>query len=145
MDSIHQHFCFGVYDNTYHVLSIDEAGNVLMTSIKNIVFLCYVNSTKFLLQSIVSFYSYRLDKSIQKNVMKTSSTACQNKQDLTENENINVSKAQKIDEELISLVQQRPALYDYRIPTQERTKFKKNDLWQEVSNCLAGKTYGLLN
>jgi len=77
--------------------------------------------------------------------METSSTACPNKQDLTEDENINASKAQEIDEELISLVQQRPALYDHRIPTQERTKLNKNDLWQEVSNCLAGKTYGLLN
>ncbi|KMQ93706.1 histone H3 [Lasius niger] len=27
-------------------------------------------------------------------------------------------------------------LYDHRIPLQERTKLKKKDLWQEVSNCI---------
>lgn len=52
--------------------------------------------------------------------------------------NENISKEQ-LDEELISFVQQRPALYDHRIPSQERTKLKKRDLWQQVSNCLGGK------
>ncbi|XP_024868811.1 uncharacterized protein LOC112452705 [Temnothorax curvispinosus] len=55
--------------------------------------------------------------------------------DVTGNEN-NASEPQEVDEELISIVQQRPALYDPRIPLQERTKLKKKDLWQEVSNCL---------
>lgn len=68
MDNIH-HSCFSVYDDTCHVLSIDEAGKVVM-----------------------------LNKTIQKNMMETSSTACG---DLTEDGN-NASKAQEMDEELIS-------------------------------------------
>lgn len=67
--------------------------------------------------------------------METSACETQN---VTENEN-NASVAQDIDEELISLIQQRPALYDHRLPLQERSKLKKKDLWQEVSNCLGGK------
>lgn len=85
---------------------------------------------KFLLRSIVN--SYCLDK----NLMETS--ACESLNDVTRDEN-NALEAQEVDEELISIVQQRPALYDHRIPLPERTKFKKKDLWQEVSNCLGGK------
>jgi len=58
-----------------------------------------------------------------KNLMETS--ACEN--DVTEDEN-NASEAQEVDEELISIIQQRPALYDHRVPLQERTKLKKKDL-----------------
>lgn len=68
--------------------------------------------------------------------METS--ACEYLNDVTGNEN-NASEAKEVDEELISIVQQRPALYDYRIPLQERTKLKNKDLWQKVSNCLGGK------
>ncbi|XP_018317781.1 uncharacterized protein [Mycetomoellerius zeteki] len=74
------------------------------------------------------------NKNVQENLMETS--ACGSSQDQTMDEN--VPEAQVLDEELISLIQQRPALYDYRIPTQERTKLKKKDLWQEVSNCVGG-------
>jgi len=51
----------------------------------------------------------------------------------------NASEIQGIDEELISIVQQRSTLYDHRISIQERTKLKKKDLWQKVSNCLGSK------
>ncbi|XP_024875072.1 uncharacterized protein LOC112456629 isoform X1 [Temnothorax curvispinosus] len=70
------------------------------------------------------------------NLMET--TGDESLNDVTENEN-NASEPQEVDEELISIVQQRPALYDPRLPLQERTKLKKKDLWQEVSNCLGGK------
>lgn len=56
---------------------------------------------KFLLQSIVNFHFYCSDK----NLMKTS--ACESLNDKTGNENT-ASEAQ-IDEELISIVQQRSA------------------------------------
>jgi len=72
----------------------------------------------------MNFHSYCLDKRLE-DVIETS--VYESPKDVT------------VDEELISIVQQRPALYDHRIPPQERTKLKKNDLWQEVSNCLGGK------
>ncbi|CAL1687583.1 unnamed protein product [Lasius platythorax] len=103
MDVFYQHSCFANYDEACHVLSVDEAGKVIM---------------------------------INKNITET--LACESltdnvTEDITENEN-NTLETQDIDEELISIVQQRPALYDHRIPLQERTKLKKKDLWQEVSN-----------
>lgn len=136
MDSIFQHSCFGAFDDTCQDLSMDETGKVLITSIKNFVYLCNINSTKFSLRPIMSFHSYCLDKSSERNLMETS--ACENLTDVTADEN-NASETQRVDEELISIVQLRPALYDHRISTQQRTKLKKKDLWQEVSNCLGGK------
>jgi len=84
----------------------------------------------------MNFHSYCLDKRLEENVIETS--VYESLKDAAVDEN-NASEVQGIDEELISIVQQRPALYDHRIPTQERTKLKKRDLWQEVSNCLGGK------
>jgi len=84
----------------------------------------------------MNFDSYCLDKRLEENVIETS--VYENLKDVIVDEN-NTSEVQGIDEELISVVQQRPILYDHRIPTQERTKLKKKDLWQEVSNCLGGK------
>ncbi|XP_077282093.1 uncharacterized protein LOC143908344 isoform X1 [Temnothorax americanus] len=102
MDNILKHSCFGLFDATCQVFSVDEAGKIVMTDI---------------------------------NLMET--TGDESLNDVTENEN-NALEPQEVDEELISIVQQRPALYDPRLPLQERTKLKKKDLWQEVSNCLGG-------
>lgn len=44
----------------------------------------------------------------------------------------------KYDEQLISLVQSHPALYDHRLPVAERTKLKKKDIWQVISNNFEG-------
>lgn len=38
------------------------------------------------------------------------------------------------DELLIELVRIRRALWDHSIPTSERTKLKKDNLWQEIVN-----------
>lgn len=46
-----------------------------------------------------------------------------------------------MDEDLISAVQKRRALYDYRIPLKERGRQKKDDLWKDVSQYLKGKIY----
>lgn len=45
----------------------------------------------------------------------------------------------KLDEDLISAVQKRRALYDHRIPLKERGRQKKDDLWKDVSQYLKGK------
>jgi len=82
----------------------------------------------------MNFHSYCLDKRLE-DVIETS--VYESPKGVTVDEN-NL-EIQGIDEELISIVQQRPALYDHRIPPQERTKLKKKDLWQEVSNCLGGQ------
>lgn len=42
------------------------------------------------------------------------------------------------DEVLIACVAQKPALYDYRLPLNERTMMKKNALWNEVCNIMGG-------
>lgn len=42
------------------------------------------------------------------------------------------------DELLITCVAQKPALFDHRIPANERSNLKKNALWQEVSNLMGG-------
>lgn len=42
------------------------------------------------------------------------------------------------DELLITCVAQKPALFDHRIPANERSNLKKNTLWQEVSNQMGG-------
>ncbi|KAM0737119.1 hypothetical protein ACS0PU_000212 [Formica fusca] len=58
-----------------------------------------------------------------------------------EKENIEEHTAQdteKLDEDLISAVKERPALYDFRIPVKERGRKRKDCLWQEVSVCLKG-------
>ncbi|KAM0728886.1 hypothetical protein ACS0PU_004240 [Formica fusca] len=58
-----------------------------------------------------------------------------------EKENIEEHTAQdteKLDEDLISAVKERPALYDFRIPVKERGRKQKDCLWQEVSVCLKG-------
>jgi len=46
-----------------------------------------------------------------------------------------------LDEDLISAVQKRRALYDYRIPLKERGRLKKDDLWKDVNQYLKGKIY----
>ncbi|EFN67915.1 hypothetical protein EAG_04453, partial [Camponotus floridanus] len=43
-----------------------------------------------------------------------------------------------IDEDLISAVKGRPALYDYRISVKERGRKQKDCLWQEISEYLNG-------
>ena len=73
---------------------------------------------KFSLQLIMSFHSYCLD--IEKSSME------QDESQVIEDENNDASQT-GIDEELISMVQQRPALYDQRTPSSERTKLKKKD------------------
>lgn len=42
------------------------------------------------------------------------------------------------DELLITCVAQKPALFDHRIPANERSNLKKKALWQEVSNLMGG-------
>lgn len=43
-----------------------------------------------------------------------------------------------IDETLIELIFQRPALWNFKIPVQHRTNLKKDALWLEVSNGMGG-------
>jgi len=42
------------------------------------------------------------------------------------------------DEILIACVAQKPALYDYRLPLNERTMIKRNALWNEICNVMGG-------
>ena len=42
------------------------------------------------------------------------------------------------DEQLISLVQSHPALYGHRLPSAERSKLKKKDIWKVISNNIEG-------
>ncbi|CAH1106759.1 unnamed protein product [Psylliodes chrysocephalus] len=44
-----------------------------------------------------------------------------------------------LDEQLISLVASRKALFDASLPLIERTYFKKKNLWNEVENNLGGQ------
>ncbi|XP_008208284.1 uncharacterized protein LOC100116323 [Nasonia vitripennis] len=43
-----------------------------------------------------------------------------------------------LDELLIALVRERPALYDIRVPERERTKSAKQNLWYEISQQMEG-------
>lgn len=43
-----------------------------------------------------------------------------------------------LDELLITLVKERPALYDIRVPERERTKSAKQNLWYEISQQMEG-------
>jgi len=43
------------------------------------------------------------------------------------------------EETFIKYVQDRPPLYDFRLPLQERTNSKKNNLWTEIYNLFGGK------
>lgn len=45
---------------------------------------------------------------------------------------------ERLDEDLIRAVKERPALYNFRIPVKERGREQKDFLWQEVSECLKG-------
>ncbi|XP_018566617.1 uncharacterized protein LOC108907431 [Anoplophora glabripennis] len=42
------------------------------------------------------------------------------------------------DEAIIAMVAERRALYDFKLPLNQRTKAKKEDLWKEISNNLGG-------
>lgn len=44
----------------------------------------------------------------------------------------------KIDEDLIIAVKDRPALYDFRLPIKQRGRKQKDDLWNEISVYLKG-------
>lgn len=64
---------------------------------------------------------------------------CSSNQTVTENTNDdplpvykNISNSRFNDEQLISLVQQRPALYNFRLPLKQRTKDIKDKLWKEI-------------
>jgi len=50
------------------------------------------------------------------------------------------ASAQQIscDEQLISCVAQKQALFDHRIPANKESNLKKKALWQEVSNIMGG-------
>ncbi|XP_011882824.1 PREDICTED: uncharacterized protein LOC105570318 [Vollenhovia emeryi] len=50
----------------------------------------------------------------------------------------NDSKTSDNDEILIELVFQRPALWNHKLPLQDRTNLKKDALWLEVSNGMGG-------
>ncbi|KYN19849.1 hypothetical protein ALC57_07813 [Trachymyrmex cornetzi] len=43
-----------------------------------------------------------------------------------------------IDELLITCVARKRALFDYRLPANERSNLKKKALWQEVCNLMGG-------
>ncbi|XP_025161390.1 uncharacterized protein LOC112588061 [Harpegnathos saltator] len=45
---------------------------------------------------------------------------------------------EQLDEDLISAVKSRPALYDFRLPLKERGRKQKADLWREISVYLKG-------
>ncbi|XP_025261983.1 uncharacterized protein LOC109610035 [Camponotus floridanus] len=53
-------------------------------------------------------------------------------------ENFEKQTDRDIDEDLISAVKGRPALYDYRISVKERGRKQKDCLWQEISEYLNG-------
>lgn len=48
------------------------------------------------------------------------------------------TKSNDTNETLIELVFQRPALWNYKLPIQNRTNLKKDALWLEVSNGMGG-------
>lgn len=48
------------------------------------------------------------------------------------------TKLDDADETLINLVFERPALWNYKLPIQDRTKLKKDALWLEISNRMGG-------
>lgn len=48
-----------------------------------------------------------------------------------------------LDELLITLVRERPALYDIRVPERERTKSAKQHLWYEISQQMEGIVFAL--
>lgn len=63
-------------------------------------------------------------------------------EETSEKENIEeVNDTEKLDEDLITAVKDRPALYDFRMPVKERGRKQKDCLWQEVSKCLNGSIY----
>lgn len=45
----------------------------------------------------------------------------------------------KLDEDLITSVRNKPALYDFRLPVKQRSRKQKDDLWNAVSVDLKGK------
>lgn len=45
----------------------------------------------------------------------------------------------RLDEDLITAVKNKPALYDFRLPLKQRGRKQKDDLWNEVSVQLKGK------
>ncbi|XP_011871627.1 PREDICTED: uncharacterized protein LOC105564088 [Vollenhovia emeryi] len=77
-----------------------------------------------------------------------SGTACIEESITYEKENVpeNIEECithdtERLDEDLISAVKERPALYDFRMPVKERGRKQKDCLWQEVSKCLKGRIY----
>lgn len=48
------------------------------------------------------------------------------------------TKSDDTDETLIELVFERPALWNHKLPLQDRTNLKKDALWLEVSNRMGG-------
>lgn len=58
-------------------------------------------------------------------------------------ENYNETKVDdSTDETLIELVFERPALWNHKLPLQDRTNLKKDALWLEVSNRMGGGNLG---
>ncbi|XP_011881967.1 PREDICTED: uncharacterized protein LOC105569825 isoform X2 [Vollenhovia emeryi] len=59
----------------------------------------------------------------------------------TENETIeeSINDKDRLDEDLIAAVKNKPALYDFRLPLKQRGRKQKDDLWNEVSVDLKGK------
>ncbi|XP_018360030.1 PREDICTED: uncharacterized protein LOC108759203 [Trachymyrmex cornetzi] len=53
------------------------------------------------------------------------------------------SSSSNLDEILIDLVHARRALWDYTIPVKNRTKLKKDALWQEIENILGSLTVAM--
>jgi len=49
------------------------------------------------------------------------------------------SSLMQIDELLIDLVRDRKGLWDSRLHVKERTKLKRDSLWNEIVNALEGK------
>ncbi|KAL6268196.1 hypothetical protein P5V15_001305 [Pogonomyrmex californicus] len=58
------------------------------------------------------------------------------KENIVENVERTAHDSKRLDEDLITAVKERPALYDYRIPVKERGRKQKDYLWQEVSKYL---------
>ncbi|XP_029662779.1 uncharacterized protein LOC115235256 [Formica exsecta] len=52
--------------------------------------------------------------------------------------NVETKSDDGTDETLIELVFERPALWNYKLPLQDRTNLKKDALWLEVSNRMGG-------
>ncbi|KYN29049.1 hypothetical protein ALC57_01529 [Trachymyrmex cornetzi] len=114
-ENIKQHSCFGLFDETTHVLCSDDKNNILMFDKDK--FVSASNDKAKELQSTTSNTKGKMTKTAK----------AKGKQ--IENE---------YNEKLIAAIQKRPPLYDCRLPLKSRNNLKKEALWKEVANIVQG-------